>query len=349
MSSVTTLPSEVSAKGRRAKSFDSRWDWGYVLRRIGQSILIVWACFTIVFIILYLLPGDPAQLMLGGVDEAASISPEEIAEVNARYGFDKPIIVQYFVQLFDFIRGDWGQSFRTGQPVLESISASFGSTAQLVGFGLVLGVILGLLVGSFAAYAKNPAVARFLETLPSIGASLPTFWVGLLLMQFLSFQLHLLPSSGDRGFPTLIMPGIAMAIPAAASIAQVISKSLRTAMSDPYIDVARAKGNSEVRVFLMHAYRNGILPAFTVLGLITAAMLVGATITETVFARRGMGFLLEDAISTKDIPIVMGVTVVIAGIYVIINLVVDLVYPFLDPRVARTRARLRKSTKVVTS
>lgn len=346
MTSVLVPPSSAETRRVRNRVGIRRWDWGYVLRRIGQAVLILWAAFTLSFSILYVIPGDPAMLMIGGPDEAASVSPEQLAVINERYGFDQPVIVQYFTYLLNLVRGDLGTSFQTGMPVAESLANSFGSTLALVGFGLVLAVALGLLVGSCAAYVKGQVLARFLEALPSIGASLPTFWVGLLLMQLLSFQLRLLPVSGDRGFDSLIMPGIALAIPAAASIAQVVSKSLRTAMGEPYIDIARAKGASEPRVFVRHAYRNAVLPAFTVLGLIVASMLVGAVIVEMIFGRRGMGFLLEAAISARDIPVVMAVVVVVAAIYVLVNLIVDLLYPFLDPRVVRSRTPRRTSVKV---
>ncbi|MEZ3159589.1 ABC transporter permease [Microbacterium sp. BWT-B31] len=346
MPSPLSPPAELTVPRARASS---RWDWSYALRRVAQAVVILWAAFTLSFGILYVIPGDPALLMLGGADEAGGINPEQLAEINAQYGFDRPVYEQYAQYLVDTLRGDLGTSFQTGMPVSAALGEALGSTLALVAFGMGLAVVLGLVVGSFAAYTRSRALARFLESLPSIAASLPTFWVGLMLMQLLSFQLRLLPVSGDRGFETLIMPGITLALPAAASIAQVVSKSLRTAMDEPYIDVARAKGVSEAQVFLVHAYRNAVLPVLTVFGLLVATMVVAATITETIFGRRGIGFLLEGAITMKDIPVVMAVVLVVAGIYVLVNLAVDLVYPFLDPRVARPKAPRRPNTKLVVS
>lgn len=330
----TAAPSRPHARPRR-------WDWGYILERLLQAVLILWATFTLAFLILFVIPGDPALLMLGGASETGSVSPEQIEAVNAQYGFDQPLYIQYVTYLLGTLRGDLGVSFQTGMPVSALLAEAIGSTAALVAFGTVVAIVLGLAVGCAAAYAKNRVLARVLESVPSLAASLPTFWVGLLLMQFLSFQLRLLPVSGDRGFETLIMPGITLAIPAAASIAQVVSKSLRTAMDEPYIDVARAKGAGELRVFFGHAFRNAVLPALTVLGLVIASMFVAATITETIFGRRGIGFLLEGSITTKDIPVVQAVVLVVAAVYVLTNLVVDLVYPFLDPRVVRARGPRR--------
>jgi peptide/nickel transport system permease protein len=327
----------------------ARWSGAiFVASRLGQSLLILWAAFTLSFIILYAVPGDPAMLMLGGGD-AISVTPEDLEAFRAEYGFDQPLVVQYADRLVGVLHGDLGVSYQSHEPVSSRLVSAMGPSLQLVGFSLVIVLIVGIGVGSAAAFTRSQPLARFLESLPSLGASLPTFWTGLVLMQVLSFQLRWLPVAGDVGFATLVMPGIALAIPATAALAQVIAKSLRTAMGEPYIQVARARGASERRVFLAHAFPNALMPTATVLGLVVATMFVGATIVETIFARRGIGFLLHGAVMSKDIPVVQGVTLVIASVYVILNLVVDLVYPLLDPRVAATRTTARKRVKLLDS
>ncbi|WP_120003520.1 ABC transporter permease [Nesterenkonia muleiensis] len=314
-----------------------RWNWGYVFRRVLQALLIMWATFTLSFVILFIIPGDPALLMLGGGE--TTVTQEQLDVINEEYGFDQPLMVQYLSYFGSLLMGDLGTSFHSGAPVVSLLTEALGSTLALVAFGTVLGIALGLLVGCSAAYVKNPMLARFLESIPSFSASLPNFWVALLLMQFLSFQLGWFPASGDRGFETLVMPGITLAIPAAASIAQVVSKSLRSAMDEPYIDVARSRGASEPGVFFGHAFRNAILPALTVLGLVVATMFVASAITETIFGRRGIGYMLVQSITTQDIPVVQAAVIVAAGVYVLINLIVDLIYPFLDPRVTLAQGK----------
>lgn len=325
----------------------ARWDRGYVVRRILQSAFIVWAVFTLSFLILFILPGDPAMLMLGGADAMGTVSPAELVRVNELYGFDRPLLVQYLLYLGNALTGDFGTSFQSGAPVSRLVLDGLANTIGLVAFAFVVAVILGLTIGCLAVSVRSRALGRALDTLPSIGASLPTFWVGLILMQVLSFQLGLLPTVGDHGVISLVMPGITLAIPAAAFIAQVVSASLRRTMDEPFIEVVRSKGAGEARIFFLHALRNALLPPLTVLGMLVATMFVAATIVETIFSRPGLGYLLESAISFKDIPVVQAITVIIAVIYVLMNLIVDLIYPLLDPRIVRQPARRGRSGVVV--
>jgi peptide/nickel transport system permease protein len=323
------------------------YGWRFLVNRLLFAIAILWAAFTLSFLILYAVPGDPALLMIGGA-ETGSIPAEELAKIRAQYGFDQPIAVQYVTHLWNALHGDLGVSYQGGEKIGGLLVRALGSTIPLVVFAMTIALVAGLGIGSAAALTKRRGLARFLDSLPSIGASLPTFWVGLVLMQILSFQLRLLPAAGDGTFASLVMPGLTLAVLATASIAQVASRSMRTAMGEPYVQVALARGASEFSVFVRHVLRNSIMPTLTVFGLVTATLFATSTIVETIFSRRGVGFLLEASVSTKDIPVVQGVVVLIAGIYVLLNLVVDLLYPLVDPRLAtrgpgRPRRRPAKS------
>ena len=305
--------------------------WLYVLRRVLAAVFVLWAAFTVTFIILYLVPGDPALLIVGG-EGGVQATPEELAAVRAEYGFDQPVIVQYLNALAGVLRGDLGVSYQMRQPVSSLIGDQFGSTFALAMFALVVAVTAGLLIGGLAVYTKSRTLTQLLDSLPPIGASLPTFWVGLVLMQVFCFQLGWFPSAGDRGFESLVLPGVTMAIPGAASIAQVFARSLRSSSRDDYVTVAVAKGAGRLRVFVGHAARNALLPTITVAGMIVAGLFAYSAITESIFSRAGLGMALDNAVQAKDIPVVSGVVLVIAAVFVITNLIVDLVYPVIDPR-----------------
>ncbi|GAA4556916.1 ABC transporter permease [Pseudonocardia xishanensis] len=335
--SVLSPPTAGASPGRSRSAL--HWEWGYVSRRVLQAVGILWATYTLSFLILFAIPGDPALLMLGGAAEGGAISPEDLAAVNAQYGFDQPLVLQYLAHLASTLHGDLGTSFAYGAPVTSLLTDSLGSTTALVIFAMTVATVVGMLIGCLAGAVRLPWLARLLEALPAGAASVPTFWIGLLLMQRMSFQLRLLPVSGDRGFASLVMPGLTLAVPASAYIAQVVARSVRGSLREPYVDVARAKGAGELRVFVVHALRTAAPTVLTVAGLVVATMFVTATITETIFARRGIGFLLEGAITVKDIPVVQAVVLVVAAVYVTINLLVDLVHPLLDPRTITHRRR----------
>jgi peptide/nickel transport system permease protein len=326
---------------------NGRTGWRYLVRRLLLAVLVMWAAFTITFIILYLVPGDPAQLIAGG-EGGTPATPDQIAAVNQEYGFDRPVLVQYFHALGGAVHGDLGNSYQMKQPVRELIAQEFGSTFTLAMFALLAAIVLGALIGSITVYTRSKALTKLLDAVPSVGASLPTFWVGLMLMQAFSFGLHVFPSAGDSGFSSLVLPGLTIAIPSAAVIAQVLARSLRNSFAEPYVEIARAKGASRLRVFAAHAARNSLLPTVTVAGMAVANLFAYSTVVETIFSRNGLGLALERAVQSKDVPVVEGVVLVVAAIYVLANLVVDLVYPIIDPRLrAGSASALRKIRKAV--
>lgn len=308
----------------------------YVVRRLGQSALVLWAAFTLAFLILFAMPSDPIRLILnsgGAGNVAATVSPEQLAAINAQFGFDRPLIVQYFSALGHALQGDFGNSLQTRQPVVDEIASVLPSTLTLAALALIFATAWGTALAVLSTYTKMSWLRQLLLSLPSIGASVPAFWLGLLLIQVFSFQLGWFPPMGNKGWASLVMPVVTLSLPVGAAIAQILARSLRTAMSEPYVVTARAKGASRMRVLLHHAIRNAAIPPLTMMGLLVGQLIGSAVVTETVFSRTGLGRLTVSAVNRQDIPVVLGVVVLSAFIFVVTSLIVDLVYSAIDPRV----------------
>jgi len=318
----------------------------YLTGRIAQAAVVVWAAFTLAFIILFMMPSDPAQIIASGglQGEAGSeASEQQLADLRADLGLDQPVIVQYFTRLVDMITGNWGSSYQTGLPVTDMLANNLPSTIAIALQGLAIAVIVGMGLGFFATFTRFGPLRQLLYSLPSIGASIPTFWSALLLIQFFSFSVRMLPAFGNEGYASTILPSIALAIPVAAIIAQVFGKSLRTVMAEPFLDTVRAKGASRMRSMTRHAIRNALLPVLTMVGMLLGALLSGAVVIETVFGRQGFGRMTVEAVNYQDIPVVMGVVVFSAIVFVVATLIVDLIYPLLDPRIRQTLRAPRKT------
>jgi peptide/nickel transport system permease protein len=313
----------------------------YLLRRAAQAILVLWAAFTVSFVILYLLPSDPIAIMLNPGGTGNYVDPVKAAQLRAEYGFDKPVIVQYLTLLGNYLHGDLGRSIQSGAPVTSAIGHALPQTLQLAGLALALAVVCGVALALLAAYTRSRWLRQSLLSLPPLAVSIPSFWVGLMLLQLFSFHWALFPAVGNEGFPSLVLPAITLALPTAAVIAQVLAKSLSTTWQQPYIETARAKGADRLRIVLHHALRNAIIPTLTMVGLIIGSLLAGTVVVETVFSRNGIGRLTATAVTDQDIPLVQGLVMLSAVIFVVVNLAVDLAYPLVDPRIARTPARQR--------
>jgi peptide/nickel transport system permease protein len=309
----------------------------YIAGRVGQAVLVLWAAFTVSFVVLYLLPSDPVSILLSqAVGPGGTASAADVARVSHEYGLDQPVLVQYFSQLWKALHLDFGQSISQGQPVSALLAADVPPTLALAAFALLLTVVLGVLLSFVATFAKARWLRRLLERLPAVGVSLPTFFVGLLLIQFFSFTLHWFPAAGSAGFATLVLPAVTMALPTSGVLAQVLIRSLTDTQDEAYVTTARAKGLGRFVIHVKHVFRNAALPALTILGLLFGATVTQAVVSETVFSRVGVGRLAQEAVLAQDIPVVQGIVVIAAGLFVTINLVVDLVYPLLDPRVVTT-------------
>ncbi|WP_414685388.1 ABC transporter permease [Microbacterium sp. LWH3-1.2] len=299
-------------------------------------MIVLWAAYTISFLILYLLPGDAATLFAGGGDQEA-IDPELVAQLRSELGLDRPLYEQYLVALGKALTGDFGVSTQTGRPASDLLLESLPPTLALTAFAFVLSVVFGIVLALSASLARAQWLRNLLSSLPPLGVSIPVFWIGLLLLQAFSFRIRLFPSMGNEGFESLVLPAITIAIPSGAFIAQLLSRSLRSTLAQPYVEIVRAKGASERRVQLGHAFRNAAIPSLTMVGVLIGGLLSGAVVTETVFSRLGIGRLVVTAVNNRDVPVVQTVVVFAALVFVVANLVVDLVYPLIDRRITLAR------------
>ncbi|MBW0105638.1 ABC transporter permease [Pseudonocardia sp. KRD291] len=305
----------------------------YLLRRVALAVGVLWAAYTVSFVVLYLLPGDPVATMAAGGSDGEPVSPAQLDALRARYGLDQPLITQYGTKLWAALHGDFGTSFATGRDVRGAIGDALPPTLQIALSGLLVAIVFGSAVALVATYTRVRWLRQVLMGLPSLAVSLPVFWVGLMLVQLFSFRLGLLPSVGARGPEALVLPAITLGLPTGALIAQVLAKSMSQVLDEPYVTTARAKGVGEAGVHLRHALGNAVIPALTVLGYVVGNLLAGSVVVETVFTRPGLGRLTVSSVGVQDIPVVQGIVVFAALVFVLVNLVVDLVYPVLDPRI----------------
>ncbi|MET0450053.1 MAG: ABC transporter permease, partial [Aeromicrobium sp.] len=291
----------------------------YTARRIAQAIAVLWAAYTVSFVVLYLLPSDPVSILLnqaGGT--SGRPSAEQIAKIQSEYGFDDPVIVQYFHHLFDAVQLDFGQSVSRGQSVTSLLTENLPPTLALTATALLFTVVLGGTLAFFATYVGWRPLRSFLHRLPAVGVSFPTFWVGLLLIQLFSFSLGWFPATGSEGVSTLVLPALTMSLPTAGILAQVLIRGLDDTLEQAHIATARAKGLSRFRIHTKHALKNGSLPALTILGLLVGATVTQAVVAETVFSRLGIGRLAQQAVLAQDIPLVQGIVVLAAAIFVLV-------------------------------
>jgi len=308
---------------------------GYLARRTATAVAVLWAAYTVTFLVLYLLPGDPVTTMASGGLDGEPLDPAAIEALKARYGLDQPLIVQYGHRLGEVVRGDLGTSIQNGQDVRAAILDALPPTLQVALAGLVFAVLFGGGLALAATATRLRWLRQALMALPSLAVSLPVFWVGLMLVQVFAFGLHWLPSTGANGPAALVLPAITLGLPMGALIAQVLAKSMDTALHEAYVGTARAKGVGEGAIHLRHALRNAAIPALTVLGYVAGNLLAGTVVVETVFTRPGLGRLTVQAVGVQDIPLVQGIVIVASLVFVGVNLLVDLIYPVLDPRIAK--------------
>ena len=300
----------------------------FLIRRVLLTIPVVLGVATLVFSLIHLVPGDPAQAMLG-----ESASPEDMAELRAKLGLDRPLLLQYGRFLRGLMIGDLGISLRTNQPVAEAIAERMPATVELGVAAMVLAIVLAVPLGILAAARAGTIVDHTATTLALVGISMPNFWLGPLLAIVFSVTLGWLPVSGWGTLAHLVLPAVTLGAPLAAVIARMTRASVIEELREPYVLAARARGVSRLRAVLQHAFRNSLIPIVTVLGLQFGAVLTGAVITETIFAWPGVGRLLIQSIGFRDYPIVQGCILLIAVTYVSVNLLTDLVYGLLDPRI----------------
>jgi ABC-type dipeptide/oligopeptide/nickel transport system permease component len=305
----------------------------YFLRRLLLTIPVLLGVATLVFALIHFIPGDPAQAMLG-----ESASQEDIAQLRTRLGLDRPLIVQYGSFLNGVVHGDLGVSLRNDQPVARQIVRRMPATAELALASMAVAVLFALPLGIVAAVWRGTAIDITAMTLSLVGISIPNFWLGPLLAIVFAVQLGWLPVGGSGTPAHLVLPAVTLGAALAAILARMTRASLLEELREPYVLAARAKGVSRSRAVLRHAFRNSLIPIVTILGLQFGVVLTGAVITETIFAWPGIGRLLIQSIGFRDYPTVQGCVLLIAVTYVGVNLLTDLTYGFLDPRIRVDRS-----------
>ena len=300
----------------------------YIIRRVLVGIPILFLVITLVFFAFRLIPGDAARIIAG--DEAPI---ERVEQIRRDLGLDRPVLVQYFNYLSDLFRGDLGTSFSSRRPVTVEIGARFWNTFSLALASITLATILGIAMGVISALYRGKLADHVVTIIALLGISVPVFWLGLLMMQLFSVQLGWLPAAGYGTWRHFVMPTIALSVFSIAFITRMTRSSLLETIQQDYVRTARAKGVVERLVLLLHSLRNALLPVTIVVGLRFGYMVGGAVITEEVFAWPGLGRLLILSVAQRDIPLVQGLLLVFATSFVIVNLLVDLLYAFLDPRI----------------
>jgi peptide/nickel transport system permease protein len=308
----------------------------YVFRRLAGMIVVMFLVATIVFVISHVIPGDPAAVMLGPTATAADIDA-----LRTRLGLDAPLPVQYVQFLGSVIHLRLGESIFLGRSVTEALAERAPLTVQLTVLAAGLAALIGVPIGILTAVSRGSLLDQTLTALSMGAASLPSFWIGLTLIEYLAVRLHLLPVAGygppDAGplerVLYLIMPAIALGVPSSALIMRFTRTSMLDVLQEDYVRTARAKGLRPSSVIFKHAFRNARTSVLTVIGLTVAGLLGGAIVTETVFALPGVGNLVVSAVLRRDYPVIQGALLVISGVYVLVNLGIDILYALLDPRV----------------
>jgi len=300
----------------------------YLLRRLLLTVPVLLGVATLVFALIHLVPGDPAQSMLG-----ESASPEEVARLRKTLGLDKPLLEQYGVFLSGVAHGDLGTSFRYGTPVAREIRQRVPDTAKLAVSAMAVAVVFALPLGIVAAVFRGRLADHAAMTLALAGISMPNFWLGPLLAILFAVYLGWLPVAGSGTLAHLVLPSITLGAALAAILARMTRASLLEELRELYVLSARARGLSRIRAVLRHAFRNSLIPIVTIIGLQFGAVLTGTIITETIFAWPGVGRLLIQSINYRDYPLVQGCILFISVTYVAMNLLTDLTYGFLDPRI----------------
>lgn len=300
----------------------------YLIRRILGSIGTLLLLPLIILILLALTPGDVVEIMLGNL-----ASQEMIDSFKRYYGLDDPLIIQYKNYLAQLIQGNLGVSFRTNRPIVEEIGGRWVATLQLTSSAMVLATVLGLLTGMFSAIWRQTWIDSFVRVISLLGLSMPVFWSGLMLMIVFGLWLGWLPTGGVGGVRHLILPAITLAFPSLGMIARMARSSILEVMGEDYVRTARAKGLAERVVLVKHALKNALIPIVTLLGLQTGLLLGGAVLTETVFSWPGIGRYIVESIFTRDIPALLNCILILAATFTIINLIVDISYTYLDPRI----------------
>jgi len=301
----------------------------YILRRLVQAVPVLFGITLFTFLMVHLTPGDPVLIFSMG----KPLSPEREAQIRHQYGLDKPLWEQYWDYMGGLARGDLGRGLHDQRPVWDTIHEAMGPTIQLTIAGLCVAIALGVTLGVLAAIFHNSWLDSSAMVVALLGVSTPVFYLGLLLLFAFSFQIHLFPATGTGGWQNLVLPALTVGFASAAYIARLVRSSMLEVLRQDYVVTARAKGVGERLVVTQHALKNALIPVVTYFGIQLAGLLTGAVVTEQVFSRPGLGRVAVTAIGNRDFPLIQGTVLVTAGVYVLVSLVIDLSYAFIDPRI----------------
>jgi ABC-type dipeptide/oligopeptide/nickel transport system permease component len=300
----------------------------YLVRRFVASVVTLLGVSLIVFFMLRALPGDPARVIAGLL-----ATEEDIARIRTDLGFDRPLHVQYAIFVSRLARGNLGVSARTSQPVVQELQPRLASTLRLALVSAALAAALGILAGTLAATRPYSGFDYVLSLATLFGVSMPVYWLGLMLIIVFAIHLNWLPAAGSEGPESMILPALTLAAFSVALIARMTRSSMLEVLRQDFVRTARAKGLGERLIVARHALKNALIPIITVIGLQFGALLGGAVLTESVFGWPGMGQLLVESIFSRDYPMVQGIVIVFSGLFILTNLVVDLCYAVIDPRI----------------
>lgn len=302
--------------------------FSYFIKRLLQVIPTLIGVSIVVFILIHAVPGDPARLIAG--NEA---SEQDVELVRDRLGLNQPLYVQYGTYVFHLLKGDFGTSLRSERPVLQEILTRFPTTITLTVIAIVIMVVIGLFAGIFSATKPNSLRDNVTMMVSLFGISMPIFWIGLMLILVFSYYLHLLPSGGSDGLKYYILPAFAIGLSSSAILARLTRSSLLEVIHQDFVRTARAKGVKEKWVVYKHTLKNALIPIITIVGMEFGHLLGGAVLAETVFSMNGLGRYVIQSIQFRDYPAIQGCVLFIAAMFVLVNLVVDLCYSLVDPRI----------------
>jgi peptide/nickel transport system permease protein len=308
----------------------------YLSRRLAGMVVVMLLVAAIVFVIARVVPGDPAAVMLG-----SNATPADVAALRTQLGLDRPLPVQFVLFLRDILSFDLGNSIFLNRPVVDAMLDRAELTSWLTLMSITIAVLIGVPVGVLAAVRRGTALDQAVTAISMLAASLPSFWVGLTLIEYFAVRFGWFPVAGygDPGaglgerLHHLVLPAVALGLPNSALIIRFTRTSMLDVLHEDYVRTARAKGLGPGTVIIKHAFRNALIPVLTVIGLTIAALIGGAIVTETVFGLPGVGNLIVSAVLRRDYPVIQGALLIISGLYVLINMAVDLLYAVVDPRV----------------
>jgi len=306
-----------------------------ILLKISSALVSIFGSLILVFFIIYLLPGDPVLSML----DPSTATAETVANLRKELGLDQPIYIQFADYFLNVLHGDFGQSIINSEPVLPKVLEHFPATLALTLTSAIFSIVIGLLFGVLSAIYRNKWIDFIARLIGLFGISMPTFWSGILLILIFSVFLNWFPAMGSDGWKTLVLPSLSLGFVGAGLIIRMVKTSMLEVVNEQFIVTLRAKGLSERVIMYQHALRNALIPAITIIGINIGELMAGTVVIETVFSRQGVGRIVADAIMAKDLPVIQGVVFFSAIVYVIVNLLVDLSYSLIDPRVRRSDQR----------